>query len=621
MPKVHYRLQIFPNFRFMVKSNVLTTVTLLSSLLLNLGGVWAQATYYVSTSGNDSASGTTPVEAWQTVTKLNEQLFAPGDQILLERGGSWQGMFHPKGSGTQSLPITIGAYGDTNLPNPTIDGNGFQAAVLIYNDSHINIENLILTNQASHLDENGQVKKLPSFLGESNDWGSGKNVRFGIKVVADTLSIDGLLIKDVVIHDVYPTPTNLAYQHQGYGIKLENRSDTLAGNVNTIDNVTFQSLEVTRTGHYGIWIKALGLAGNNSIKNENILVKNCTFSHTGGSGFVPNRCRDVVVEYSVFNHSGSSMDPRMWKRGSGTWPFKCERVFIQHNRLMNAHGPQDSYSAHIDYGNKDVVIQYNLSFNNEGGFAEVLGDNVNCGFRYNISINDGYREDPDGLPWNKKGKIFWVSTFCGGPTRCPSERTFFYNNTVYIDSTLNPEIYVWPEAGDVHIFNNLIYMTPSGETLQSFLENEDNEYTIGHNLFYPSSRIDLDGNLSQEALLTNPLLVESSTLVPIQSALNFQLQTGSPALASGTVIAGSDNPLDFLANNGGRDFFGQPVPHTLPPSIGALQSSICGTGSQWSSTEALCMPITETCFGDFDSDGAVTTADLLIFLTLLSLSC
>ena len=112
---------------------------------------------------------------------------------------------------------------------------------------------------------------------------------------------------------------------------------------------------------------------------------------------------------------------------------------------MNAHGPQDSYSAHIDYGNKDVVIQYNLSFNNEGGFAEVLGDNVNCGFRYNISINDGYREDPDGLPWNKKGKIFWVSTFCGGPTRCPSERTFFYNNTVYIDSTLNPEIYVCPK--------------------------------------------------------------------------------------------------------------------------------------------------------------------------------
>ena len=50
------------------------------------------------------------------------------------------------------------------------------------------------------------------------------------------------------------------------------------------------------------------------------------------------------------------------------------------------------------------MFQYNYSYNNEGGFAEVLGDNINCGYRYNISVNDGYREDPDGVPWNKKGK-------------------------------------------------------------------------------------------------------------------------------------------------------------------------------------------------------------------------
>ena len=45
------------------------------------------------------------------------------------------------------------------------------------------------------------------------------------------------------------------------------------------------------------------------------------------------------------------------------------------------------------------------SYNNEGGFAEILGDNINCGYRYNISVNDGYREDPNGIPW-KKEKYF-----------------------------------------------------------------------------------------------------------------------------------------------------------------------------------------------------------------------
>ena len=530
-------------------------------------------------------------------------------------------MFHLKGSGSQNQPIVVDAFGAPNLPAPILDGDGYQTALLVYNESFITVQNLAFTNQASHLDANGTVKKLSTFLGESNDWGSGKNVRFGIKVVADSASITGIIIRNVFIQNVYPTPENPDNVHLGYGIKLENRSDTLSGNVNTINDVIVEEATVTRTGHYGLWIKALGLAGNNDIKNSNILVKGCTFTNTGGSGFVPNRSRDVVVEHCVFNHTGSSIDDRMWKRGSGTWPFKCERVLIQKNRLMNAHGPQDSYSAHIDYGNKDVVVQYNLSYNNEGGFAEVLGDNVNCGYRYNISINDGYREDPDGLPWNKKGKIFWVSTFCGGPTRCPSVGTFFYNNTIFVDSTLNPEIYVWPESGDVHIANNIIYMDPTGETLQSFLENTDNDFFVSSNLFHPLSRIALDENLTEEALFVDPEFVQPSPLLPIQSALNFQLQSTSPALSNGTLISGSDSYFDFLSNNGGRDFFGQVISTTDAPTIGAIHNSICGESSDWEPTSAMCMPIDEACFGDFDGDGTVSTGDLLVLLTILSNPC
>ena len=589
--------------------------------LLTSGESLAQTNFYVSPFGNDNSTGTSPTDAWKTINKLNEQSFASGDSILFERGGIWQGMFHLQGSGSPSNPVVVSAFGVPSLPNPTIDGDGFQAAILIYNDSHITIEHLTLTNQSSHLDANGVVKKLSTFLGETNDWGSGKNVRFGIKVVADMTSLEDIVVNDVYIHDIYPTPTNPENQHLGYGIKFENRSDTLNGLINTIDHITIEDVEVTRTGHYGLWIKALGLAGNEEIKNEDVLVTGCVFSHTGGSGFVPNRSRDVIVEHCVFNHTGSSIDDRMWKRGSGTWPFKCERVFIQHNRLMNAHGPQDSYSAHIDYGNKDVVVQYNLSFNNEGGFAEVLGDNINCGFRYNISINDGYREDPEGLEWNKKGKIFWVSTFCGGTVRCPSQGTFFYNNTIYVDSTLNPEIYVWPEAGDIHILNNLIRMDADGETLHSLLESTDNEYEISSNLFYPASRIDLDPFLNENALMVNPLFLETSASIPVQSALNFQLQPGSPAIGEGTLIAGSGNPLDFLANNGGRDFFGQPVSPNAQPSIGAIQSSICGSNSQWDTSIGSCMPINQSCLSDFDGDGSVAIGDLLIFLGLLGIVC
>ena len=234
----------------------------------------------------------------QTLAKLNEQTFAPGDQILFERGGHWLGMFHVKGSGSQTQPIVLSDFGSQDELAPSLDGDGFQSALLIYNDSFITVENLVFTNQASHLDSNGVVKKLPSFLGESNDWGSGKNVRFGIKVVADATSIEGIVVRGVVIHDIFPTPTNLENKHLGYGIKLENRSDTLLGNVNTIDHVVVEDTEITRTGHYGFWIKALGLAGNNNIKNTTFTSRMHLFTHRR-IRFCPNRCRDVVVEHCV----------------------------------------------------------------------------------------------------------------------------------------------------------------------------------------------------------------------------------------------------------------------------------------------------------------------------------
>ena len=240
------------------------------------------------------------------------------------------------------------------------------------------------------------------------------------------------------------------------------------------------------------------------------------FEYTGGSGFVPNKSENILVQNCIFNHTGSSIDNRMWNRGSGMWTFDCKNVVAQHNKFMNAHGPMDSYGAHIDYGNENVVFQYNYSYNNEGGFVEVLGDNTNCGYRYNISVNDGYREDPNGTPWNKKGKIFWVSNFCGqNPIRCPNTGTFIYNNTIFLNDTLNPEIYFWPDVGDVHVYNNLIVVGQNGDIIPTLLDNDPNELYISHNLIYDSSRIDLDSNLENNALYGDPLLLNSVYLLSL----------------------------------------------------------------------------------------------------------
>ena len=419
----------------------------------------------------------------------------------------------------------------------------------------------------------GSTKTLSGFGGVENSWGSGKNVRFGIKVVASTRNLQNFSFNNLYIHDIFPTPDNANNNHLGYGIKFETQSDLTSGLVNIISNIKVINSTISNTGHYGLWIKSLGLVGVDSIKNNQILVENCVFEHTGGSGFVPNKSKNVLVQDCIFNHSGSSVDNRMWKRGSGMWPFDCKNVVAQNNKFMNAHGPMDSYGSHIDYGNENVVFQYNYSCNNEGGFAEILGDNINCGYRYNISVNDGYREDPNGTPWDKKGKIFWISNFCGqNPIRCPNVGTFIYNNTVFVNDTLNPEIYFWPNIGDVHAYNNLIVVGQNGLTIPTLLENDPSDLYISHNLFYDSTRIDLDSELQKNAIYGDPLLL-NSLYYGENNDEAYQVQGISPAISSGFLINGSNDSINYLQHNGGLDYFGNSVSHNLPSNIGAYNGS------------------------------------------------
>ena len=669
-------------------------ITLATLAIFVIFNIKAQVYYVSSSQGNDLNNGLSIQSPFKSIEKLNSMQFNAGDSIYFKSGDYWQGMFWLNGSGSFTQPIVIDVYGGNN--RAIINGFGYQASILIFNDQHIHISGLELYNSYSHLDSTGtigpstismqtpnlfsngpnntwtnvysaceigdgnngaqqtfvinvtnlpqqganfrairtvanqnwyfapaqalslglntitvnavnfdrtvkfqfssgavefdaislnglaiynssggSVKKLPGFGGEENSWGSGKNVRFGIKVVASTQDLENFSFNNLYIHDIYPTTDIANNIHKGYGIKLETQSDTDSGLLNTISNVKVINSTISETGHYGFWIKSLGLNGIDSIKNNQIFVENCVFEHTGGSGFVPNKSENVLVQNCIFNHTGSDIDNRMWKRGSGMWPFDCKNVIAQHNKFMNAHGPMDSYGSHIDYGNENVVFQYNYSYNNEGGFAEILGDNINCGYRYNISVNDGYREDPYGTPWAAKGKIFWVSNFCGqNPIRCPSIGTFIYNNTIFVNDTLNPEIYFWPDVGDVHVYNNLIVVGQNGEVIPTLIENNLNDLYISHNLFYDSSRFDLDNDLENNALYGDPLLLNSFNLGE-NDPNAYKIENNSPAIGSGFLINGSTDSINYLQHNGGLDYFGNSVSHYFPSNIGAFN----GTGA------------------------------------------
>ena len=409
---------IFQYYLLLSKKNILIVLSFL--LITNTR---AQVYYVSSSQGNDMNDGLSIQSPFKSIDKLNSINFNPGDSIYFKSGDYWEGMFWINGSGTLSEPIVIDVYGGNN--RPIINGFGYQASILIFNDQHIHINGLELYNSFYHLNSltsstissqtpnlfsygpnstwtnvytsigdgnngslqsfvinitslpqqganyrvaktvanqnwyfdpnqslslglntitvnavnfertvkfqfssgdvefdlislngptiyGGSVKKLPGFGGIENSWGSGKNVRFGIKVVASTQNLENFCFENLYIHNIYPTP-DISNKHLGYGIKLETQSDTNSGTLNTISNVKLINSTISETGHYGFWIKSLGINGIDSVKNNQILVKNCLFEHTGGSGFVPNKSKNVLVQDCIFNHTGSSIDNRMWK--------------------------------------------------------------------------------------------------------------------------------------------------------------------------------------------------------------------------------------------------------------------------------------------------------------------
>lgn len=84
--------------------------------LLRPGSVPARSrrpvTYYVSPSGSDSNSGTSPSQAWQTVSRVNSASLAPGDGVLFQGGSTFSdNTLMPQDSGNPNAPIVYGSYG------------------------------------------------------------------------------------------------------------------------------------------------------------------------------------------------------------------------------------------------------------------------------------------------------------------------------------------------------------------------------------------------------------------------------------------------------------------------------------------------------------------------------
>lgn len=87
--------------------NLIIPITLLLGCALSTSAT----TYFISTAGNDSASGTSVNTPWKTIAKVNASAYTDGDSILFKRGETWREELTVPAHG-----LYIAAYGTGNKP-------------------------------------------------------------------------------------------------------------------------------------------------------------------------------------------------------------------------------------------------------------------------------------------------------------------------------------------------------------------------------------------------------------------------------------------------------------------------------------------------------------------------
>jgi hypothetical protein len=413
--------------------------------------------YYVSSySGADINKGT-EAKPFASLSKVNSLSLKPGDNVFFKAGDKFKGSLRLLNqSGNEKEPITVSTYGDklaSKKLRAYINASGELAGIEIKNSRYINISNIDIEA------DGGKPQQI-------KDRKQAQAMRAGILIYIDKkykqtfghISLDNLKIHDIyhygygAIDRAGDVNTQNGTQAYGYGIHLFNRS---SGANTVLSDIRITNSEIYDVSHTGI--KAM--ANNPRLQSKpypilkklikNITIENNVLHDIGGPGIMLSGVDNGYVAKNDINRTGSSrdfdtgrLDVRKWGRGSGMWTWNANNVLVEHNEFKNAVGPADSAGFHIDFHCSNIVAQYNLSMNNEGAFIEILGNNRNNSYRYNVSINDGYRVKGDKeRPYGKAthdGKTLWLSGFVGmngrkvNPNIAPVNN-YIYNNTVYVD--------------------------------------------------------------------------------------------------------------------------------------------------------------------------------------------
>lgn len=527
-------------------------------LLFFLGQSFAQRTYYFSSStGIDKPNNQLGNEAnpFKTISQLNSLALAAGDKILFKKGDTFIGQIVAGYSGNIGLPIVYDSYGTGNLPilSASDGSNGIGdpiSTIRIFARQYLEFRNLQIENE-----------RRDTFLGSVD------NQAYGIYYTSSkTLPTSGNFEDGTVTISKYLRFSNLRFQNiyaiSSVGTEFDAINTSGIHFINAFANdVIIEDCYFTDIERVGIWLKQYV---------SDAIIRNNKFIDIGGSGTIMSRTKRVLYENNLMRFTGSNSDSRMTARGSGMWVFGSDDVVAQYNTSQHARGGGDSSGMHVDFGNKNVLFQYNYLEDSAGGFCETLGKNDNIIWRYNISVNEG---DKSGV-----NKLLWVSDYAGATSNIKSTNVFVYNNTIYQGlkyQNIMADSKISLIATSLNFVNNIIYLEPTARlgALEYFLDvNTMNSST--NILFGGSFKFNFKA-LDSYRKEVDPKFVDTG----MRHFSGYKLLSSSPALGSALPFS---EPIFPLAGNGifaaitskaSKDIFGNPVNLATTTNIGAYNGS------------------------------------------------
>lgn len=483
-----------------------------STLLLSLSiatAVVGQATaktVYVDCNGSGGEDSGTEKDPYRSLEKVNQHKLSPGDTLAFKRGSTCKGTLQPKGSGEKDSPITVNNYGGDD-----------DAADLPIIDGQGANEAVLLVNQdywnISQIDLRNPADKLGS--------------RRGIQVIANEsnphtgITIDRIKVSDVAGETNKKTePTNFA---ASAGISITGLYNDVLVTGCTVKDCGGGAIKV-RPGY-----------GPDQDEHDEALGKNVKVSHNsitscGGDGIIVSFAETPLIEYNTAGHLGKGKYPYKGGNFAGMWVLGCHDSTLQYNVVHDTiDSVTDSQAFDCDWGNTGYcLIQYNFARDNAGGmflncdgcgtYGEKSPDQI---LRYNVFQND-----------------------CEIYTNGDNAKLYFYNNVVYCPEK-NYDLSV-PKATN---FTNNIFVG----TKDSKLPTGDSVSWMW-NIFQTVAK-PTDGGIQGDPRLVDPGKGAES----LDSAKGYMLKSDSPGIGNGGIIP----------DNGGKDFFGNPVSDNAKPNRGA----------------------------------------------------